>query len=48
LVQAADLHDAISKLGEGMKGTMADFQIASVIETGIMDVFLYKNDKPEI
>ncbi|KAA6323914.1 hypothetical protein EZS27_026700 [termite gut metagenome] len=48
LVQAADLHDAIKKLDEGMKGTMADYQIASVIETAIMDVFLYKeaNDKP--
>ncbi|KAA6338791.1 hypothetical protein EZS27_013242 [termite gut metagenome] len=48
LVLAADLHDAIKKLDEGMKGTMADYQIASIIETSIMDVFLYKdaNDKP--
>ncbi|KAA6347528.1 hypothetical protein EZS27_005016 [termite gut metagenome] len=42
LVQATDLHDAVKKLDEGMKGTMADYQIASVIETAIMDVFLYK------
>ena len=30
LVQAADLRDAVKKLDEGMKGTMADYQIASV------------------
>lgn len=50
LVQAADLHDAIKKLDEGMKGTMADYQIASVMETAIMDVYPYgeKNDKPEV
>lgn len=33
LVQAADLRDAVNKLDEGMKGTMADYQIASVAET---------------
>lgn len=38
LVQAADLRDAVKKLDEGMKGTMADYQIASVSETAIMDV----------
>lgn len=42
LVQATDLPDAIKKLDEGMKGSMADYQIASVTETAIMDVFLYK------
>ncbi|KAA6338462.1 hypothetical protein EZS27_013534 [termite gut metagenome] len=49
LIQAADLHDAVKKLDEGMKGTMIDYQIASIIETAIMDVFLYKeaNGKPE-
>ena len=31
LVQAADLRDAVKKLDEGMKGTMADYQIASRI-----------------
>lgn len=39
LVQAADLRDAVKKLDEGMKGTMADYQIASVAETAIMDVY---------
>ena len=41
LVQAADLRDAVKKLDDGMKGTMADYQIASVAETAIMDVYPY-------
>lgn len=41
LVQAADLRDAVKKLDERMKGTMADYQIASVAETPIMDVYPY-------
>lgn len=51
LVQAADLRDAIKKLDEGMKGTMADYVIASVSETLIMDIYPYEADsetKPEI
>lgn len=50
LVQAADLRDAVKKLDEGMKGTMADYQIGSVAETALMDVYPYSaepNDKPE-
>ena len=39
LVQAADLRDAVTKLDEGMKGTMADYQIGMVTETPIMDVY---------
>jgi hypothetical protein len=42
LVQAADLRDAVNKLDEGMKGTMADYQITSVSETAIMDVYPYE------
>lgn len=41
LVQASDLRDAVKKLDEGMKGTMADYQIASIAETAIMDVYPY-------
>jgi hypothetical protein len=50
LVQAADLRDAVKKLDEGMKGTMADYQIASIAETAIMDVFFYQapDAKPEV
>ena len=47
LVQAADLRDAVKKLDEGM----ADYQIASVAETAIMDVYPYHaepDDKPEV
>ena len=50
LVQAADLRDAVKKLDEGMKGTMADYSIASVNETAIMDVYPYDGEievKPE-
>ena len=39
LVQASDLRDAVKKLDEGMKGTMADYKIGSVSETAIMDVY---------
>ena len=50
LVQAADLRDAVKKLDEGMKGTMADYQIGMVSETPLMDVYPYSagpSDKPE-
>lgn len=39
LAQASTLKDAIDVLEEGMKGTMADYTIASVTETQLMDVF---------
>lgn len=42
LVQAADLRDAVKKLDERMKGTMAEYLIASVEETPIMDVYAYE------
>lgn len=48
LVQAADLRDAVKKLDEGMKGTMADYQIASVAETAIMDVYPYSAEERTI
>lgn len=41
LVQAADLREAIKYLDEQMKGTIMDYQIASVAETMIMDVYPY-------
>ncbi len=48
LVQAADLRDAVKKLDEGMKGTMADYVIASVAETAIMDVYPYSAEERTI
>ena len=42
LVQPSELRDSVKKLDEGMKGTMADYVIASVAETAIMDVYPYE------
>ncbi|MDR1919845.1 MAG: DUF4494 domain-containing protein [Tannerellaceae bacterium] len=41
LAQASSLKDAIAILEDGMKGTMADYTIASVTETPLLDVFPY-------
>lgn len=41
LVQAADLRDAVKKLDEGMKGTLADYLVMEVKETQIVDVYPY-------
>lgn len=47
LAQASDLKEAIAVLEEGMKGTLADYVIASVSETMIMDVFPYEAPEEE-
>lgn len=49
LVQASDLDRAKQNLDEGMKGMMADYQVPSVTETPIMDVYPYtsSDDQPE-
>ncbi len=50
LIQASDLRDAVKRLDKGMEGTMADYEIAAIGETPIMDVFHYKAEadgKPE-
>lgn len=39
MVQAADFKGAYDVFMEGMKGTMADFEIAQIVETMIMDVY---------
>ena len=41
LAQASDIKEAIAVLENGMKGTLADYEIASVSETLIMDVFSF-------
>jgi hypothetical protein len=41
LVQASTLKEAIAGLEEGMKGTMADYTVASIVETQLIDVFPY-------
>ena len=50
LIQASDLRDAVKRLDKGMESTMADYEISSIAETPIMDVFNYKtkvDEKPE-
>jgi chlorite dismutase len=46
LVQASTLKDAIAELENGMKGTMADYTIAAITETLLMDVFPYTANEP--
>lgn len=47
LVQASDLHDAMKKVDEGMKGTMADYQSIALKETPIVDIYPYKAKEVE-
>lgn len=42
LVQASSFKEACDNFLKGMKGTLADFEIESVAETKIMDVFKVK------
>ena len=41
LVQAGTFHEAVEVFDKGMKNSMADYRIASIQETKIMDVFRY-------
>lgn len=41
LIQAADIRDAMKKLDEGMKNTMAEYSSILLKETAIMDVYPY-------
>ncbi|MDL2214729.1 DUF4494 domain-containing protein [Dysgonomonas sp. OttesenSCG-928-M03] len=45
LAQASDLKEALSVVENGMQGTLADYMIASLSETAIMDVFPYSADE---
>ena len=40
-VQANDMKSALDNLLEGMKNTLADYEIAAIVETAIMDVYQY-------
>lgn len=42
LVQATDFKEAFENFNEGMKGTLGDFDIVSISETPLMDVFKMK------
>ncbi|HEY5589789.1 MAG TPA: DUF4494 domain-containing protein [Paludibacter sp.] len=39
MVQANNVKEAWDGLQEGMKGTMADYEVASIVETSILDVY---------
>lgn len=45
LVQAKNIVDALNIFQERMKGTMTDFEIVSISETALIDVFSYKPKK---
>ena len=47
IAQACTLKEAISVLEEGMKSTMADYSIAEVKETTLMDVFPFEVKEKE-
>lgn len=47
LVAAGNFRDALENFMDGMKGTMADFEIASITETPIMDVYRAKLESPK-
>lgn len=40
--QASDLENALKNIIKGMGGTLADYEITSITETSIMDVFPYQ------
>ena len=42
LVQACDIKEAREVLVEGMKGSMADYEVESITETKIVEVFKYE------
>ena len=42
LVAANNFREALDNFMDGMKGTMADFEVSSIAETTIMDVFKAK------
>lgn len=44
LAQASDIQEALNVVKKGMEGTMADYVIASLAETTIMDVFPYSEE----
>src|SRR5690554_448774 len=47
LVQATALKEAVETVEVEMKKTMIDYDIASVVETAIIDVFPYSSEKKE-
>ena len=48
LVQASSFKGALDTFLEGMKGTTFDYEIASIVETPLMDVFQANLDKTPV
>ncbi|NDV46899.1 DUF4494 domain-containing protein [Paludibacter sp. 221] len=44
MVQASNVKEAWDGLQEGMKGSLADYEVASITETLIMDVYTYDSE----
>lgn len=44
LVQASGFDEALKNFHDGMKGTLADYEVESIAETKIVEVYRYKND----
>ena len=42
LVKASGFRDALDRLEREMKGTMADYEVASITDTNVMDVYMYE------
>lgn len=47
LVQASDFKKSLNSLLECMKGTLADYEIAAITETAIMDIYPYEAATPD-
>ncbi len=47
LVKASSLRDAVNRLDDGMKSSISDYGVTSVVETKIIDVFHYEEAAPE-
>ncbi|MEG0948143.1 MAG: DUF4494 domain-containing protein [Bacteroidales bacterium] len=48
MVQASDLPKALTGLTQGMLGTLADYEIATITETQIMDVYPYVSPEDQV
>lgn len=48
LVQAGDFKGALDRFEEGMKGSAADYEIASITETPLMDVYPLEPSAKEV
>ena len=44
MIQASDIQGALVRLNEGMKGTMSDYEIATISDTPILDIYPYGVD----